>query len=174
MQDILKEISILSIKLNGTEFEESQIKLKWLGNHPASNHEILEAENRLGITLPADYKEFLHICNGFHTCNSVTPTFNSVDNIEYLKIVDPELIKIFNETGNIEVTPLMERSIIIAGIQEEQMFLLAPPCDLSIDWLYWRFAYWNPVEEYFNDLRHYFESTLNFLNKLDITAQNKA
>ena len=42
-------------------FSSEQIKNNWIGNLPATQKEIEETESRLGIKLPADYKEFLKI-----------------------------------------------------------------------------------------------------------------
>ncbi|QXU41067.1 SMI1/KNR4 family protein [Pedobacter sp. D749] len=69
MKKILKKISETSIKQGEFSFTTEQTETKWLGNQPATSAEIQEAEIRLGVTLPADYKEFLLITNGFTTPN---------------------------------------------------------------------------------------------------------
>jgi hypothetical protein len=161
-KELLKQISITSIKLGDFELLEDQLKSNWLGNTPASLEEIFKAEKRLNIVLPQDYKEFLKQCNGFHASSTVEPTFHKVDKIDYLKNIDPELIKIWNETGNNEEGKLLEKSILIAGIDEEQYFLIIPPNDAKSPWKYWKFASWIPGEEEYPDLLSYWNDVLKF------------
>jgi cell wall assembly regulator SMI1 len=164
MKEVLEKISVASIELKDFDFTEEQIKSKWIGNAPASTEEISIAEKRLGVNLPDDYKDFLRICNGFEACNSIEPTFHQIQKIDYLRNIEPELIKIWIETGNDEVGNLLEKSIVIAGIDEEQLFLIIPP-NKDLKWEYWKFASWIPGEEKYPNLKSYWEDVLTFMDK---------
>ena len=143
-------------------FTSEQIKKGWIGNIPATEKEIIETESRLGLELPADYKEFLMIANGYPTYNdAVEPSFEKVSEIQYLKDFYPEFIGIWKDTGNEEVSKEMTKSIIIAGIKEEQWFLLIPPIDTTEKWKYWKFASWIPGEIEYKHLTEYFTDTIN-------------
>lgn len=122
MKQVLQQISINTI--NGGEFKSSelQIKTKWLGNSPASSIEIEKAENRLNVIFPNDYKLFLENCNGFPASSFIEPTFHPVNEIDYLRNVDPELIEIWIETGNVEEGKILNKSIIIAEKMKNNIF----------------------------------------------------
>ncbi|MBJ2175883.1 SMI1/KNR4 family protein [Aureibaculum sp. A20] len=101
-----------------------------MGNLPATEREIKEIESKLGVELPIDYKNFLLISNGYPTYNdAVEPSFEKISQIQYLKDLYPEIIEIWRNTGNEDVSKELAKSIIIAGKQEEQWFLLIPPTD---------------------------------------------
>ncbi|WP_120275255.1 SMI1/KNR4 family protein [Mangrovibacterium diazotrophicum] len=167
MKMTLNSIAEQMLRLAEFEYSESQIKLKWFGNEPATLNIIEENEKRLEIKLPEDYKDFLLIANGFHAFNTVEPTFHPVNKIDYLKNIDPELIKIWKQTGNVEIGEILEQSIIIAGIGEEQLFLIIPPDSKNTNWRYWKFASWIPGEEPYNDLNQYFNEVLDFMKNED-------
>lgn len=170
MKELLKQISFYSIKLEDFEYSDEQIKSKWLGNSPATEEAITLAEKRLNIHLPQDYKEFLRICNGFDTTNNVEPTFNPIEDIDYLRNLNPALIKIWNETGNDEIGKILHNSILVAGIGEEQYFLLIPPNEATKTWKYWKFASWIPGEEEYDDFITYWNEVFQF-NKEELNEK---
>ena len=165
MKTILESISKEMIRLAEFEYTEAQLQSEWFGNQPATLNLIEEAESKLHVTLPEDYKEFLLISDGFYAFNDVEPTFHTVETIDYLRNVDAELIQIWKEDGNEEVAAVLEQSIIVAGIDEEQSFLLIPPSENNQNWNYWKFASWIPGEELFDSLKHYFEDALDFMKE---------
>jgi cell wall assembly regulator SMI1 len=166
MKDILQAISVEMIAKAAYEFTEVQRQSQWLGSPAATPEAIQKTEERLQITLPEDYKEFLSISNGFYAVSSdVDPTFHAVEKIDYLRNIDQEYIDIWRETGNHDIAPLMEASILVAGFDEEQYFLLIPPTETTSHWQYWKFASWIPGEEPFDNLEHYFKEALEFLRE---------
>jgi len=48
--------------------DKKLLRTRWLGNPPASEEAIAAAERRLGVKLPAAYREFLAASNGWRTC----------------------------------------------------------------------------------------------------------
>jgi len=163
MRKILTDLFEKSLNTKDNNyFSSEQIKNNWIGNLPATQKEIEETESRLGIKLPADYKEFLKIANGYPTYNdAIEPSFEKISEIQYLKDFNPETIQIWIETGNDEIGKELNKSIIIAGKQEEQWFLLIPPIDENDNWKYWKFASWIPGEIEYNNLTEYFLDTKN-------------
>jgi len=162
----LKEISVTAIQLNPQNFNNEQVESAWLGNQPATKEAIKAAEQKLGMTLPEDYKAFLLITNGFFTpTDSTEPTFESVENIDYLKNVDYFLIEVWCVPELIDIGQQLEKSIIIGGLEDEQYFLLIPPADGNSEWKYWKFASWIPGEQPYKNLNDYFTSILEFLKK---------
>lgn len=97
MKSLLKEISEKSIDLGDFEFTQEQVGSRWLGYPPVSDGEIKVVEDRLGVTLPDDYKAFLKITNGFSAPNGVEPAFKNVNNIDYLKNIDSYLVEVWNQ-----------------------------------------------------------------------------
>lgn len=159
MNEILTSISLLSIKIgNANETAiKAQIENRWLGFDSANKEEILKTEKRLGITLPNDYKEFLNMTNGFLAPNTIEPSFMKIENIDFLKNIDPIAIECYN------FLPELENSILIAGKDEEQYFLLIPPNNGAENWRYWKFANWYPGEHEFSSLYNYFLDVKTFL-----------
>jgi hypothetical protein len=165
VKKVLKKISETAIKQGEFTFSTAQTEAKWLGYQPASEAEIKEAEDRLGITFPADYKDFLLITNGFTTPNeNVDPSFSKLSEVAFLKDVDPQLIEIWTEHVELlDVAIKLARSIVIGGLTEEQYFLLVPPVIENADWEYWKFASWIPGEDPYEGLENYFINVLDFL-----------
>lgn len=156
MKELLIDISKKAIKYEDINFTKEQIENNWLGNLPVTESQILEAENKLGVKLPEDYKKFLKISNGFSAPNDIEPSFERIEKINYLKNVDEFIIEAY---GLVE----LENAIIVGGISEEQYFLLLPPKSIKENWKYWKFANWYPGEEPFENLDEYFESVLKFI-----------
>lgn len=166
MKQILQEISELAILLNDEDFTNEQQRSKWLGYPAATDAEISALQNRLQISLPADYIEFLKICNGFAVHSSVHPSFAPASQVDYLKNVDEDLIDIWGTFEELaDVTAALAKSIKVGGFDEEQYFLLIPPGDKEKEWRYWEFASWRPGESPSNDLTHHFTEVLEFLRK---------
>lgn len=165
-KELLKSISIKAIELGDVEFSIDKINAQWLGNKPASDEEIQQLTERLGIQLPADYEAFLRMSNGFLASSYTEPNFMETEKVDLLRNIDSELISIWRETGNREVADLLQSSICVGGKGEEQLFLLIPPSDLGESWTYWKFAPWIPGEEPYDNLMHYFESIDAFLSDL--------
>lgn len=157
----------MSLKFGDAEFASSiQKENNWLGFEPATQQQIIDAENRLNVTLPADYKDLLLITNGFTAPTTVDPSFIKVEEIDHLSNVDPFLIEVWcNHEGLWDVSEALKRSILVGGKDEEQYFLLIPPLAENDNWRYWTFASWKPGEYEFADLNTYFQYVLEFIRE---------
>ncbi|MFB3386345.1 SMI1/KNR4 family protein [Flavobacterium sp. LAR06] len=158
MKNLLISISEKAIKYEDFNFTPEQIEHNWLGTIPASEKQISDVENKLGIKLPNDYIEFLKITNGFSAPNHIEPSFGSIENIDFLKNIDPFTIEAYG-------LPELENAILVAGIEEEQYFLLLPPESKNEEWKYWKFANWYPGEHPFENFKAYLEDVLRFITK---------
>lgn len=135
--------------------------------NPAKEKKILQAEERLGVQLPKDYRAFLYTTNGFPSTDFTDPTFLPVEEIDYLKNIEEYTIEAYSEEGIEEVGEQLSRSILVAGKDEEQYFLLIPPTEKETEWTYWKFANWIPGEEPYENLETYFEDVLAFLEEIE-------
>ena len=164
-----KTLSILfekSIELGDEEYTKEQLSMKWIGNPPATFEEIKLTENRLGIELPSDYKEILLISNGFPTStNALEPSFQKVNEIDYYRNFEWNCIDIWKNNDELkEIGEALEKSIMIAGLEDEQQFLIIPPNSKNGNWKYWKFANWIPGEEEYENLKDYLENVIEFLD----------
>lgn len=155
-----------SVVLGDEEYTDTQIQSKWIGNPPATIEEIDNTEKRLGLKLPQDYIAMVSIANGFPTSsNSVEPSFLKLEEVDFYKNYQWNVIDTWKEMGELnDVVCELEKAIIIAGLEEEQQFLLIPPSDGKNEWKYWKFAMWIPGEEEYKNLKSYFERVIEFLN----------
>ena len=165
MIDLLKKISQLAIELGDPmrTISEYQRKSGWLGEPPATVEEIKAVENKLNVKLPPDYKTFVMLSNGFASPIDTEPTFEKLSDIDFLKNIDQNLVEIWNKDGLVDIAKTLSRSILIAGINEEQYFLLVPPFLKEDKWKYWKFANWIPEEEPYPDLQTYLRDVLKFM-----------
>ena len=77
-----------------------------------------------------------------------------------MKDYDPTVIDIWRNAGNEDISSELAKSIIVAGKQEEQWFLLIPPSDNKSKWKYWKFANWIPGEIEYENLEEYFRDVI--------------
>lgn len=179
MKKILQQVSIKAIELGdyNSELTKNQLDSLWIGYEPATVKEIDLLEIRLGIKLPKDYTDFIQITNGFFAASSVEPSFCSLEKVDYLRNVDPELYEIWISTGNIEVGNKLKTAIMVGGFDEEQYFFLIPPSKENLNWEYWFFAAWAPGETVYHSLIQYFnnvlETTIMFCDKNNGTYNTK-
>lgn len=147
MIEILNEIASLSG--NGD----------WLTKkNGASIDQINKTQDRLGLVLPKDYCDFISVTDGFKAPSDIHSTFHSIEEIDFFRNAFPDVSQYFTY-----ISVELDRSIVVAGKNEEQQFLLIPPLTNKDEWKYWAFANWIPGEESYRDLKAYFLSVLDFL-----------
>jgi hypothetical protein len=163
-KQLLNNISKVSIKQKTIDFTETILKNKSLRKTPATYEEINEAEKRLNLVLPDDYKKFLLVSNGFECFSYTGVTLASVDKIDFLVKVDEQLVDIWADSmDELDTTfgDKLRSSIIIAGLEEEQQLLLIPLQNDS--WECWHFSSWRPGEVVYESFRFYMEGELQSL-----------
>ena len=167
MKNLLSLLFEKSIELGDSVYSDEQIEKKWIGNPETTLVEINKVELKLNVNFPDDYKNLLLISNGFLTAtDSVEPSFVPIQKVDYLKNVFPDLVKIWTESepnGTFEKE--LERSIIIAGIDDAQQFLLIPPFKKEGNWKYWKFANWIPGKHEYENLEDYLKNVIQSIDK---------
>ena len=168
MKNLIKKLFEKSIELGDVKYSEKEVNTNWIGNPPTSKGRIKVVEQKLEVAFPDDYKELVLIANGFKTSTySVEPSFLPIEEVEYFRKLYPDVPEMFRG-GNKEFDEIginLEKSIVIAGVNEEQQFLIIPPEDKNANWKYWKFANWIPGEEEYEDLKEYLKSVIEFLEE---------
>jgi hypothetical protein len=163
MKEIIEQFFILALLLNKGNFTETQKQTKWIGNKPATEESILEAEKKLGMKLPEDYKNFLRITDGLEDISATTSVkFLSVNEINFLNKLDDDIVDIWSENDK-QYGRILANSILIGGLDQEQQVLLVPPNKKNKNWQCWLFASWIPGEQQFNSFTDYLSSEISQL-----------
>lgn len=168
MKAILSQLFEKSVALGDEEYSDEQKVAKWIGNPPATSENIRQAEKRLNVILPEDYKQMLLVANGFPTSNnSVEPSFEAISEVDYYRNYKFNAIDSWRDLGGLDdVVDELEKAILIAGLNDEQQFLIIPPAVKGEHWKYWKFAMWIPGEEEYESLNDYLDSVVVFLDDL--------
>lgn len=154
---LLERLSALAIDEEPDCFPEQTRDSRWLGFPPATATEIKAAEERLGISFPDDYREFLRTTNGFNQWSSTSTGFVQVSNVDWLPNKYPDLVDLW--MGNSDVGEKMERSLLVGDSGEQLMFLA--PGHSADDWECWFFANWVPGEERHASFRAFVENEVH-------------
>jgi hypothetical protein len=166
LTELMQRLSDSAIDQKDMDYDKVVIKSRWLGYPPAKPELIKATEQRLGISLPEDYKAFLLVSNGFRADGNTGVTFLPVERIGWLRDLDSELANILGtptDKDDSAQAARFQRSILIGGLSEEQQFLLVPPGGIDKEWKYWFFGSWVPGEEPYLSLRFYLEHELQFM-----------
>ena len=166
-KDLLGKVSRASIDFEDGIYDEAVSQSGWIGFNGASASEITHAEQRLGLTLPEDYKHFLQISNGIRPFPLNNPPLLPVDKIDFIgNILD---VDTFDRLLNWPVDDkdpetfedYLSRGVMISDYPDEQMVWLIPFATGNIiSWETWFFAYWKPGEQRYPDFRFYMEDQL--------------
>jgi hypothetical protein len=159
-KDLLKYIAKKAVEKGDYEG-----KVETLTKRAVKKEEIEDAEKRLGIKLPKEYKDFLLVSNGLESFG-LNPTLHDVSKIDWLKKLDPQMVEIWTGSmGEIDkkFAESFSNSLLIGGHHEEQQLLLIPS-KKSKDWECWFFASWVPGETKYPNFRYYMEDKLQNLD----------
>lgn len=77
--------------LDWAEVPEEARKARWFGYPPATYDQIIEAEDRLGIQLPNDIREFYGITNGWMICGNTIYDIMPIEEVCLYSKGEPEL-----------------------------------------------------------------------------------
>jgi SMI1 / KNR4 family (SUKH-1) len=163
-QELLKRISLLSIQQEELEFPAEVIEKQWLGFEPATLDDIRLKEATLGIRFPQDYIDFLLTTNGFMACRNTFPTLCSINEVGFLRDIEPNIIDCCDsESDGESLVNSFRNGIFIGGLHDEQQMFLGPV--EHGQWVCWFFASWLPGEWQFQSLRYYMEYVLRELEE---------
>jgi SMI1 / KNR4 family (SUKH-1) len=76
------------------QYSQELLESGWLGRDGATEEQIVQAEIRLGITLPNSYKDFLRVSNGWGDWRSAVPDYNllPVEEIDWFPAKNPDWV----------------------------------------------------------------------------------
>jgi hypothetical protein len=168
--ELLKKLSELAIKSDPELFSEEQKENGWIGREPAKSEMIEDAEKRLGLKLPGDYKEFLKQSNGFSEFGYVRPGLFSIAEVDLLKTLYKghedifEIMKSYPgkdyaNNRNDTIAEYLERAVAISPTGEQEIWLI-PPSENATEWQCWDF---NLGEWRFKSFRHFIEMQIQML-----------
>ncbi len=163
MKKILQQLSKEAIKCNPDLFSKQEKAEQWIGRNPASDEAIAAVEKKLGVILPEDVIELYKVSNGTSVIlNQTFSGFIPIEQIDWLKNADSNLIECYAEMGEAYVNDL-KNSIIIAGINYCHNVLLIQPYGEHAAWRYWEFASYYPGQVQFEGIQKYLEKLVDFL-----------
>ncbi|MBV6623811.1 MAG: SMI1/KNR4 family protein [Rivularia sp. (in: Bacteria)] len=91
-QQFLKRYSLELLADNSEiEVDEEVYQSQWMGYEPATETQIVEAEKRLGISLPNSLRNFYLVTNGWRETGYFIYDILPVEKIDWLRIRDSHL-----------------------------------------------------------------------------------
>jgi hypothetical protein len=138
---------------NQDDYPPEVIKSGWLGYPGATEEQLVKLENYLGTALPPDYREFLHITNGWRETGTSIDKIWSAEEVEWLSVRNQFLIDVYTEDS--EPRSEMEEewsedmyiasTIEISDWGDSALYLLNPQIvTANGEWEAWFFANWLP------------------------------
>jgi hypothetical protein len=143
------------------EFSDSP--KQWLGFDPATNEQILQAEERLKICLPPSYKSFLVASNGFKQLSCFLWDFFPVEKIDWIDNIDPEFFELYktefkdftvtdeeyddysdNQKSTNFKSEYLVNTLAVSNWGDSAIVLLNPLVKFGNEWEAWVFANWYP------------------------------
>jgi hypothetical protein len=88
--------SVLNSKRWRRDLTPEMLSIGWCGQPPATENEIVETEQRLGLKLPPSYRSFLSISNGWRPF-PIIEWLLPVQEIERFRIAEPEDLALIQE-----------------------------------------------------------------------------
>jgi hypothetical protein len=141
----------------------------WVGFEGASEEEIADAEQRLGVSFPPGYRAFLQTTNGFGPVGAFVRRLRPANELVWLPDEDPGVVEIWAE---IEGVPAAEssvaRTLVVSDEYDDARALLNPSTvDEAGEWEAWFFAHWAdgfvPYPSFRALLEHEHESFVDML-----------
>lgn len=160
IRQLLEKLSAIMLREEPERFNSEQHTTHWVGNPPATEAAIQEAETRLGMRLPDDYRAFLLESNGFPYPYWTAPELVPIEQVDFLRnIYPPEFMEVLLEYPA-DIPQHLEHSIKIGSEIESSEILLLIPLPAN-NWACWFFAHWVPGEVRYPDFRAYLEHLIH-------------
>lgn len=131
-----------------------RLDLEWI-EPSASEEELAAAEERLGVSLPPDFRACLRAANGFGPIDDHVRRVRGAGELRWLRDEDPELVRIWSEASGDDS---LARTLVVSD-EEDGARALLNPAVVSADgeWEAWFFAHWVPGAEEFGSFRQLVE-----------------
>lgn len=147
---LLAELSALAIAdpLIRPRLTAEQVERRWLGEPPASEAAIAATEARLGIRLPASYRAFLRVSNGWHHPSSFVGLVSPVEGLAPFVAENRDWAVVYADIGDHvgrHVLTTLQLSRFDHEGGDDAVMLLAPAAlSLAGEMEAWFFANWVP------------------------------
>ena len=188
--DLLKQISteVLSdsdlMEHSWPQFISSEQKENgWLGFAGASDSDLQELEQRLGVTLPPSYYSFLSSSNGFGPINCFISGLYPSTEVNWLVDKDQEIIEIWEEThaqfpeliisdddyfnpqnmqdASYTRVKYLRGCLMISDWGDAGFLALNPAVKYDGEWEAWHFANWHPGVVRYHSFVEMMRQTIN-------------
>ncbi len=174
MKFLLKAISKKAIALSKESFSEAEIENNWIGKTPATEIAIKITEQRLGVSLPDDVKEFYKTSNGTSVvCKNTFGGFMPIEQIDWLINIQKQTLTDYSEMPERYLEDL-RNVIIISGINDAHQVFIIQPYGEYTSWRYWEFAFYFPGERVIDGIKSYLERLDDFLSEQIINKINES
>jgi hypothetical protein len=131
------------------------VQSQWLGFEPASEQQIHQAEQRLGMSLPPSYRTFLQTTNGWRMTGHFIYRVRQTHEIDWFRIENKRWAATVIESYS-SLESIVDDEYFIYGDNQRSpvyravyllsaLYLLNPEVQTSTgEWEAWFFATWNP------------------------------
>lgn len=163
---LVQELSKQIIRLDREHNPDFVEPTHSLWHPPASETAIAATEARLAVQLPADYRAFLRVANGFAGETWQMPALLPIEQIDYARNgLDAQALDSLHLFVGEDLVPHVEHSIAISDPDQIEFVLLIPPTDARDTWQTWWVAWKYPPVMIHPDFRHYMERVLHDMRR---------
>ncbi len=163
------------------------IQSQWLGFDGATEEQVQQLEQRIGMSLPDSYRQFLLTTNGWRYSGMFIFDVFSVEKVEWFRENNQDWIDAYVEPAEgEEPVPLedhcdysedqdcvmfrveyLEKTLLISGEGDSAVYLLHPEIKTDDgEWEAWFFANWNPGATRYRSFWEMMQNELESAKKL--------
>ena len=124
-RDFLEQFSqsLLDDDIIRARQSQETLNSKWLGFPGASIQEIQNVEERLGVSLPPSYRQFLQTSNGWRNCGAFIDRVWSTTEIAWFKERHPEWIDAYTGPKPILQSTISDQDYFVYGEAQDPITL---------------------------------------------------
>ena len=142
----------------------------WLGYKRATQRSIQNLEKQLGISLPASYRAFLEVSNGWRRTTPFIARVRSVEDVDWFRIENKQWVEVYSQDGSeqsdteyytygpdgaADHRPQHMASLLQVSDVDDGVYLLNPQSVTPDgEWEAWFFANWVPGATRFPSFAH--------------------
>ena len=113
--------------------DKAQRENRWLGYEPAGADALRAAEERLGVSLPPSYRNFLLVSDGWRDIDPELCELLKIDEIGWFSDIDPDLLSSWSEAGVEDVVEQVEAGLLGSGETDCAVYWLLDPTKIGPD-----------------------------------------
>lgn len=180
LKDYSHELASFNQLLDWAEAPEAAREEQWFGFPPATNDQIVNAEQLLKISLPDDIRAFYRVTNGWMVCGHSVYDIRPIEKLCWLSDGSPDLWSICKVDGDppedegerewwYEQGVKVCRSLMLNTRGADSTLLFDPEADVTTNELrFGTWAAWNPAMVWTAlSLTEFFEQSRETSNNID-------